>query len=85
LTWKGALSGLVLGGGASSLAVVATMAGIGKTGWPAVLLSEPAIWTVPLAFGAMVGVSLATRPSLPADVTRKLLALHLPERMRLSD
>jgi cation/acetate symporter len=85
LTWKGALSGLVLGGGASSLAVVATMAGVGKTGWPAVLLSEPAIWTVPLAFGAMVGVSLATRPSLPADVTRKLLALHLPERMRLSD
>jgi cation/acetate symporter len=85
LTWKGALSGLVLGGGASSLAVVATMAGVGKTGWPAVLLSEPAIWTVPLAFGAMVGVSLATRPSLPTDVTRKLLALHLPERMRLSD
>jgi cation/acetate symporter len=45
LTWKGALSGLVLGGGASSLAVVATMAGIGKSGWPAVLLGEPAIWT----------------------------------------
>jgi Na+(H+)/acetate symporter ActP len=85
LTWKGALSGLVLGGGASSLAVVATMAGIGKSGWPAVLLGEPAIWTVPLAFGAMIGVSLATRASLPTDVTRKLLALHLPERMRLSD
>ena len=85
LTWKGALCGLALGGGASSAAVIATMAGVGTTGWPAVLLGEPAIWTVPLAFITMIGVSLLTRSSVPADVTRKLLALHLPERIRLSD
>ena len=83
LTWKGALCGLAIGGGSSSAAVVLTMAGVGTTGWPAVLLGEPAIWTVPLAFATMIGVSLATRRSLPADVTRKLLALHLPERVRL--
>ncbi|MFZ0668646.1 MAG: cation acetate symporter [Acidimicrobiales bacterium] len=85
LTWKGALCGLVLGGGASSVGVILTISGVGKTGWPAVLLGEPAIWTVPLAFAAMIGVSLLTRRSLPTDVTRKLLALHLPERVRLSD
>jgi Na+(H+)/acetate symporter ActP len=85
LTWQGALCGLALGGGASSAAVIATMAGVGTTGWPAVLLGEPAIWTVPLAFITMIGVSLLTRSSVPADVTRKLLALHLPERIRLSD
>lgn len=85
LTWKGALCGLILGGGASSVGVLLTIAGVGKTGWPAVLLGEPAIWTVPLAFTAMVGVSLVTRRSLPTDVTRKLLALHLPERVRLSE
>jgi len=82
LTWIGALGGLVLGGGASSLAVILTMAGVGKTGWPAVLLGEPAIWTVPLSFLAMVTLSLATPGALPNDVVAKLLALHLPERVR---
>jgi cation/acetate symporter len=85
LTWKGALCGLALGGGASSMAVILAMVGVGKTGWPAVLLGEPAIWTVPLAFVAMIGVSLLTRRTVPPDVTRQLLALHLPERVRLPD
>jgi Na+(H+)/acetate symporter ActP len=83
LTWIGALTGLILGGGSSSVAVILTMCGVGKTGWPAVLLGEPAIWTVPLAFTAMVALSLATPRALPGDVTQKLLALHLPERVRL--
>ena len=83
LTWIGALGGLVLGGGASSVAVVLTMFGVGSHGWPAVLLGEPAIWTVPLAFLTMIVLSLATARALPADVTRKLLALHLPERVRV--
>jgi len=82
LTWIGALGGLILGGSASSIAVILTMVGVGKTGWPAVLLGEPAIWTVPLAFLAMVFLSLATPRALPLDVTQKLLALHLPERVR---
>jgi Na+(H+)/acetate symporter ActP len=82
LTWIGALGGLILGGGASSLAVILTMVGVGKTGWPAVLLGEPAIWTVPLAFITMVALSLATPRALPNDVVQKLLALHLPERVR---
>lgn len=33
----------------------------------------------------MVGVSLFTRNALPADVTRKLLDLHLPEGVRVLD
>jgi cation/acetate symporter len=83
LTWVGALGGLMLGGGASSIAVIATMLGAGKTGWPAVLLGEPAIWTVPLAFATMIGLSLLTPRAMPHDVTQKLLALHLPERIRV--
>jgi Na+(H+)/acetate symporter ActP len=81
LTWKGAAAGLVAGGGASSAAILATMAGLATSGWAGLLLSEPAIWTVPLAFATMVGVSRATRGSLPADVAGKLLQLHLPERL----
>ncbi|HVA58920.1 MAG TPA: cation acetate symporter [Mycobacteriales bacterium] len=83
LTWLGALVGLGLGGGLSSAAIVATMLGVGHSGWPAVLLGEPAIWAVPLAFTAMVAVSLGSRRRLPADVIGKLLALHLPEAVRL--
>jgi Na+(H+)/acetate symporter ActP len=85
LTWIGALCGLALGGGASSVAVIATMLGAGTTGWSAVLLSEPAIWSVPFAFLTMIVVSLMTPHAVPAGVTRKLLALHLPERIRIPD
>jgi len=46
-------------------------------------LSEPAIWTVPLAFVTMIVLSLATPRRIPGDVTQQLLALHLPERVRL--
>ena len=82
-TWIGAMGGLILGGAASSVAVVLTMFGVGATGWPAVLLGEPAIWTVPLAFLTMIVLSLATARAIPSDVTQQLLALHLPERVRL--
>lgn len=82
LTWPGALTGLVLGGGTSSAAVVASLAGAGRSGWAAVLLGVPAIWTVPLSFAAMIAVSLLTRAQVPPDVIQKLLTLHLPEGVR---
>ena len=46
-------------------------------------MGEPAIWTAPLAFATTIVVSLATARAIPADVTQQLLALHLPERVRL--
>ncbi|HET9072418.1 MAG TPA: hypothetical protein VFN60_10940 [Acidimicrobiales bacterium] len=82
LTRHGALAGLLLGGGAASAAVVLTMAGVGHQGWPAVLLGTPALWTVPLAFATMIVVSRLTPGAVPADVTARLLALHLPEAVR---
>ncbi len=82
LTRVGAMWGLALGGGASSLAVVASMAGFGGTGWSALLLGEPAIWTVPVAFAAMVVGSLLTPEAVPANLTDLLVTMHLPERLR---
>ncbi len=82
LTWPGALTGLALGGGASSVAVVASLAGAGRSGWAAVLLGVPAVWSVPLSFIAMVAVSLLTPSFVPSDVMHKLLTLHLPEGVR---
>jgi cation/acetate symporter len=82
LTWVGAVAGLLLGGTTSSVAIILTMAGVGQRGWPGVLLGQPAIWTVPLAFLTMVAVSRATPAYLPADLESKLLQLHLPEALR---
>ena len=82
LTRVGAMWGLALGGGTSSLAVVASLAGLGRSGWPALLLGEPAIWTVPVAFLAMVVGSLLSPRSLPPNLTDLLATMHLPERLR---
>jgi cation/acetate symporter len=82
LTRIGCLAGLLVGGLASASAIVATMLGAGKTGWPAVLLGLPAIWTVPASFLVMIVGSLLTPGSLPDDVQGKMLVLHLPERLR---
>ena len=84
LTAPGAAAGLVVGGGLSSAAVLATLAGAVDRGWPAVLLAQPAAWTVPTAFAVMVGVSLATAGRVPADVGRTMLQLHAPEQLGLT-
>ena len=48
----------------------------------AVVLAQPAIVTIPLAFGVMVLVS-RLRPRTPADVAAKMLQLHIPDRLGL--
>jgi cation/acetate symporter len=78
----GCLAGLLVGGVTSATAIVATMLGAGKSGWPAVLLGLPAIWTVPMSFLVMIVVSLLTPKSVPDDVQDTMLVLHLPERLR---
>jgi Na+(H+)/acetate symporter ActP len=79
LTAAGALAGLLAGGGVAVCAVLVTIFTGQHSGWGGVLLDEPAAWTVPLAFGVMIAVSLATRRRLPADVARTMARLHVPE------
>ncbi|WP_063836076.1 sodium/solute symporter [Actinacidiphila yeochonensis] len=82
LTDRGALAGLVAGGGLAATAVVVTSVRGPGRGWPAALLEEPAAWTVPVAFGVMVAVSWATRRRLvPEAVDRAMLRMHLPEEV----
>ncbi len=83
LTDVGAAAGIVVGGGAAVASVVRTMAGPPLSGWPAIVIGEPAAWTVPLAFAVMVGVSLATRRRVPANVGLTMLRLHAPDALRL--
>ena len=46
------------------------------------LLHYPGVWTVPLAFGVMIGVSLLTRRRIPGAVALTMLRLHAPEALR---
>ncbi|MCW3840816.1 cation acetate symporter [Micromonospora yasonensis] len=83
LTDLGAAAGVLVGGGAAVGAVLVTVLGPPLSGWPATLTTQPAAWTVPLAFTVMVAVSVATRRRLPADVGVTMLRLHAPETLRL--
>jgi cation/acetate symporter len=71
----------VVGGGSCLAAIMATMFGAAQGGWGAVLLGQPAIWTVPLAFAVMIVVSLATQRTVPANVGQVMLRMHLPEAL----
>ncbi|HEY1135126.1 MAG TPA: cation acetate symporter [Nocardioides sp.] len=81
LTDVGALAGLVAGGLGSGVGVVValTAADDAGTGWGTALLTQPAAWSVPLAFAVMVLVSRATAGRVPADVDRFMVRLHTPE------
>ncbi|WP_089154891.1 sodium/solute symporter [Micromonospora sp. NBS 11-29] len=83
LTDLGAAAGVLVGGGAAIGAVLLTVLGPPLTGWPATLTTQPAAWTVPLAFTVMVVVSMASRRRLPRDVGATMLRLHTPESLRL--
>jgi len=84
LTDFGAAAGLLVGGGVAGGAVLATIATGPYDGWLGALLAQPAAWTVPIAFGAMIGVSLLTPDRLSPRVGRIMVRLHAPETLRLS-
>jgi Na+(H+)/acetate symporter ActP len=81
LTRIGAAAGIVVGGGSCLAAIMATMFGASQSGWGAVLLGQPAIWTVPLAFAVMIVVSLLTQRTVPDNVGQVMLRMHLPEAL----
>jgi cation/acetate symporter len=91
LTTAGAALGTAVGGGAATLAIVTTMLAAASPELTdvlvrhpslAVVLAQPAIVTIPLAFAVMVGTSLA-RPGPPVGVAVKMLQLHIPDRLGL--
>jgi Na+(H+)/acetate symporter ActP len=81
LTAAGAAAGILLGGSLATTAIVLDLLRVGSgSGALAALLAQPAVLTVPVAFAAMVAVSL--RSPLRAEGTdRHALALHAPEEL----
>ncbi|MGJ9412791.1 cation acetate symporter [Aeromicrobium sp. CF4.19] len=80
LTARGAIAGLVGGGLCAGVAPILTIA-VRPDGWFGVLMGQPAAWSVPIGFALMIGVSLATRSAIPANVSRTMVRLHTPERI----
>ena len=79
LTDVGAIAGLVVGGATSGFAVLRTFVATEDSGWVSTLLAQPAAWTVPLAFAAMVVGSLLTPGRRPLHATTFMVRLHTPE------
>ncbi|MEV4147343.1 cation acetate symporter [Amycolatopsis sp. NPDC049691] len=77
LTAAGGIAGVLTGLVASSGSILFALAGPDLHGWVAILVQQPAPWSVPLAFGVMALVSLRGRP--PAWSTAAMLRLHLDE------
>jgi cation/acetate symporter len=84
LTMKGAIAGLLAGSLSASSAVLFTLFGPALTGWPKILLAQPAAWTIPVGFFTMVIVSLVTPGSRPRNVTAMMLTMHAPESLGLT-
>jgi Na+(H+)/acetate symporter ActP len=82
LTAAGALAGMVTGGALSLFAVLLTLVNDDPAGWLGVLLRQPAVWTVPIAFTVMIVVSLAAPHRIPPSVGRFMIRLHAPEMSR---
>jgi cation/acetate symporter len=83
LTSQGAAAGIVIGGvlAIGAILVGALVGAQGSGGAVNALLTQPAIITVPVAFAAMIVVSLMT--ARPEDVSSQMLALHAPEGLGL--
>ncbi|MGH3949757.1 MAG: cation acetate symporter [Pseudonocardiaceae bacterium] len=77
LTARGAIIGVLAGLVASSGGIGLALFGPPLDGWQAILVAQPAPWSVPLAFTTMVLVSLRGRP--PAWAMTAMLHLHLDE------
>lgn len=77
LTPRGALVGMAVGLAASAGVMGAGLVAGLEPGIPALLLAQPALWSVPLAFATMMLVSLRDRP--PPWAESAMLRLHLDE------
>ncbi|MGI8625402.1 MAG: sodium:solute symporter family transporter, partial [Geodermatophilaceae bacterium] len=84
LTDMGALAGVLAGGALSLAAVLVTVFGGELSGWPGVLLAQPAACTVPVSFAVMIVASRLTASRVPPNIGRTMLLLHAPESLGLA-
>ncbi|CRK60806.1 sodium:solute symporter, SSF [Alloactinosynnema sp. L-07] len=81
ITWVGAASGMVLGGGLVIIALVTNIVSGYTGGWAPSFFQQPALVTVPAAFLAVLIMSKATQSRIPADANRIRMRMHAPDRL----
>jgi cation/acetate symporter len=82
LTAPGVIAGIASGGGVATTSIFLDIAHVGASGSLGAVLAQPAIVSVPIAFGVMIAVSLLT-PGWLNDPDQQWLALHAPEELGL--
>ena len=80
LTGAGAAAGMAAGAGATVVCFAAYVMGTWH-GWQADVIAHPALVTVPLGFGVMIGVSLLTPRMVPDGTAAAMARMHLPEAL----
>ncbi len=79
LTAKGAMMGMLVGGGLVLAAFGLTVVSGYTGGWAPALVQQPALISVPAAFLVAIIVSGATKHSIPTDVNAVMLRMHAPD------
>ena len=79
LTWKGALAGMVVGGGLVLAALVVNIVNNLAGTAPPWFTLQPALFTVPAAFATTIVVSRASSRHVPGDVGAVMLRMHAPD------
>lgn len=83
ITPAGAMAGMLVGGGlvvaALGLNIVSSYTG----DWSPALLLQPAVFTVPIAFLTVVGVSRATKATIPENARYLMARMHAPDALGL--
>lgn len=83
LTWKGAVAGMLVGGGLVVAALVVNIVH-NVTGTTAQWYTlQPALFTVPAAFLTTIVVSRLTQEDVPGDVGAVMLRMHAPDAFGL--
>jgi Na+(H+)/acetate symporter ActP len=83
LTARGAAVGMVAGGAVATAGIIVGLALSEPGGIAGALFAQPALVSVPIAFLAMIAVSLRSSGGFAPDA--EMLALHAPEGLDLPD
>ena len=83
ITWVGAAAGMLTGGTLVLTALALTTISGYTGGWAPWFVQQPALFTVPLAFLAVVVMSKATQRHIPAETKHIRMRMHAPDRLGL--
>jgi Na+(H+)/acetate symporter ActP len=83
ITWVGAAAGMLTGGTLVLAALAMTTVSGYTGGWAPWFVQQPGLFTVPLAFLAVIIMSKATHRHVPPETKHLRMRMHAPDRLGL--